>query len=144
MTRGLSKFIAIAAVMALAGAFGPAEASPKPHKSPPGGYIPPAPPAPATNPHLIYALEQLMTGSIPQELLVKLEPIHTLQGVEDLLKASNIAFRWGKMEMRSSDLSPEIIRQLTALPPGEVFVVPQGSPPGHIMVFNVILSTRPE
>ncbi len=144
MTLALSKSVAIAAAMALAGAFGAAEAAPKPHKPPLGRYVAPAPPAPIANPHLIYSLEQLMTGSIPQELLVKLEPIHTLQEVEDLLKAGNIEFKWGKTEMRSSDLSPEIIRQITALPPGEVFVVPQGSPPGQILVFNVILSTRPE
>lgn len=149
MTRSLSKFAAIAAA-ALAGALGAAQAAPRSHnaRQPPpsarGGYATPDLPAPSADPHVIYALEQLVTDAIPRELQAQMGPIHTLREIEDLLKANNIAFKWGKAEVRSSDLPPEIVRQITALPPGEVFIAQQGSPPGQIMVFGVILSTRPE
>ncbi len=149
MTHALWKFAAIAGAAALAGTFGIAQAAPKSHKSQPppaagGGYATPPPATPSADPHVIYALEQLVTGQIPQELQAQLGPIHTLREVEDLLKAHNIAFKWGKAEVRSSDVPPEIVRQISALPPGEVFIIPQRSPPGQMMIFNVILSTRPE
>jgi hypothetical protein len=149
MIRALSKSTAIAAAAALAGAFSAAEAAPKSHppRKPPtaaAGYATPAPPPPTADPHVIYALEQLITGQIPRELQAQIGPIHTLREVEDLLKANNIEFKWGKAEMHSSELPPELVRQMAALPPGEVFVVPQGQPLGQIMVFNVILGTRPE
>jgi hypothetical protein len=152
MTGPLSKSVAIVAAAALAGAFGAAQAAPRPHQPhqshpPPaagGGYASPGLSAPTADPHVIYALEQLVTGQIPPELQAQMAPLHTLRDVEDLLKANNIAFKWGKAEIRSSILQPELLRQITALPPGEVFVVPQGSPPGQTMTFNVILGTRPE
>jgi hypothetical protein len=145
MTRALSKSAALAAAVVLAGVIGPAEAAPKPHRPPAaGGYAAPAPPVPLALRPVVYGIEQLVTGSISPVLQAQMAPVHTLREVEDLLKANDVAFKWNKIEMRSADLPPEMVKQIAALPPGEVFVVPQGSPPGQIMVFNVILNTRPE
>jgi len=154
MTHALSKFAAIAAAAAaVAGAVvsGAAQAAPKPHTPNPsngGAFSSPGLGEPsadrAGDPHVIYALEQLVTGPIPREVLERLGPLHTLREVEDLLKTNNIAFRWDRVQMHSSAVPLKIIQQIVALPPGEVFVVPQGSPPGQIMVFNVVLATRPD
>jgi hypothetical protein len=151
MTHALSKFAAIAVGAAVLGASGAVLAAPKPHNPNPingGGDASPGPGDPAADltadPHVIYALEQLVTGAIPSEVIAKLAPLRSLREVEDLLKTNNIAFKWDRVQMHSSAVPPKIIKQMTALPPGEVFVVPQGSPPGQIMVFNVILATRPD
>jgi len=154
MIHPLSKLAAIAAAAGVLGASGAALGAPKPHNPNPvngGGYAPPNPAGPAgpaadgaADPHVIYALEQLVTGAIPSEVIGKLAPLHTLREVEELLKANNIAFKWDRVQMHSSAVPPKIIKQMAALPPGEVFVVPQGSPPGQTMVFNVILATRPD
>jgi len=151
MTHDLSKFAAIAAAATLAGAFGAAQAAPKPHNPNPingGGFASPGFGEPtgdrAGDPHVIYALEQLVTGPIPREVLERLGPLRTLREVEDLLKTNSIAFKWDRVQMHSSAVPAELIKQITALPPGEVFVVPQGSPRGQIMIFNVILGTRPD
>ena len=151
MTVPSSKSVAIVAAAALAGAFGAAQAAPKPHNPNPingGGFSSPgfSEPSPdrAGDPHVIYALEQLVTGPIPREVLERLGPLHTLREVEDLLKANSITFKWDRVQMHSSAVPIKIIQQMAALPPGEVFVVPQGSPPGQIMVFNVVLATRPD
>ncbi|MGZ5948192.1 MAG: hypothetical protein ACXWKV_16600 [Caulobacteraceae bacterium] len=145
MARYLSRTVAIAAAAALAWTAPAADAAPKPHKPPPARQpqAVPAPPA-AEPPRVVYSVEQLVTGALPPTVQTQLGPLHTLREVEDLLKAYDIAFKWNKIELRSAELQPDMVKQIDALPPGEVFVVPQGQPLGQIMVFNVILRTRPE
>src|SRR4051795_7922964 len=76
------------------------------------GAAPTAPPRapPAAAPQLvpgapvIYEMETLRTGPLPAEFIKKLEPLHTLQAVEDLLKANRIAFAWGRGQVSSGTM----------------------------------------
>jgi hypothetical protein len=89
---------------------------------------PPPPPAAGTTPlhAVIYEADILRTGPLAPELVQKLGPIHTLQGVEDLLKQNRIAFAWAHGEMKSGTMPADFAKQMDALPPGEVFVAQQG------------------
>jgi hypothetical protein len=74
----------------------------------------------------IYENETLRTGPLPPELLQKLGPIHSLQGVEDLLKQNRVPFAWARAQVNSATLPPDLAKQIEGLPPGEVFVLKQG------------------
>jgi hypothetical protein len=52
--------------------------------------------------------------------------LHTLQAIEDLLKANRIAFAWGRGLVSSGTLPAGFVKALDALPPHEVFITPQG------------------
>jgi hypothetical protein len=86
------------------------------------------PPAAGTVPlhAVIYETDTLRTGPLAPELIQKMGPIHTLQGVEDLLKQNRIAFAWAHGEVNSGAMPADLAKQMDALPPGEVFVVKQG------------------
>jgi hypothetical protein len=84
----------------------------------------PAAAAGSPAPAVTYILEQLQTGPLPPGVQRQLPPLHTLKDVEDLLKANYIAFNWRRVDVASTQLNPELARQIAALPPGEVFIVP--------------------
>ena len=93
----------------------------------------PAAPAPA-----IYTIEQLRTGPLANELQQQMIPLHTLGAVEDLLKRNKVSFAWTVADVRVDTLPAEAFRQLSALPPKEVFVMP-GS--GGVLI-GVILAKK--
>lgn len=75
---------------------------------------------------VIYEADTLRTGPLPAELIQKMGPIHSLQGVEDLLKQNRVPFTWAHGSLDSGTLPTDLAKQMDALPPGEVFVVQQG------------------
>jgi hypothetical protein len=87
----------------------------------------------------IYDMETLRTGPLPQEFVKQLEPLHTLQAVEDFLKLNRVAFAWSRSQVRSTSLPPDFVRQIDALPPLEVFVTAQSNG-GWLM--GVVLAKR--
>jgi len=101
---------------ALAAALATASAAP--------AQAPAAKPAPLHT--VIFETETLRTGPIPAELLQKMGPIHTLQGVEDLLKQNRISFGWQHQDVDTATLPVDLAMQINNLPPHEVFVLKQG------------------
>ena len=75
----------------------------------------------------IYDMETLRTGPLPDEFVKQLGPLHTLQEVENFLKANRVAFAWSRNQVRSTSLPPDFVRQIDALPPHEVFVTAQSN-----------------
>jgi hypothetical protein len=109
-----------------------------------------APPAPAPFPSApppsglsagatIYLMDQIATGPLPPEVLKAMEPLHSLDEVEALLKSKKIAFAWREAEISTQNIDPQVVGQVAALPPHEVFIAPQGA--GWIA--SVVLSARP-
>jgi hypothetical protein len=120
MTRS-PRLLALAAALSVAAA-GVAGAGPTaPPRAPPAAAPQLLPGAP-----VIYDMETLRTGPLPAEFIKQLEPLHTLQAVEDLLKANRIAFAWGRGQVSSGTLPAAMVKEIDALPPHEVFVTPQG------------------
>ncbi|MBS0332390.1 MAG: hypothetical protein JSS35_06450 [Proteobacteria bacterium] len=128
-----------------------AAAQPTPNTPPaqPGGQLfPPGPSAPAGQPGVmplpppavIYTMEQIAIQQMTPELQQALQPLNTLQQVEDALKVRGVPFMWRRAEVNSAGLPPDFARQLAALPPHEVFVAPQGRG-GAVM--GTIVQQRP-
>lgn len=90
-----------------------------------GAGAQPAPGVAAPLRPVVYEMETLRTGPLPPEFIKRLEPLHTLQAVEDLLKANRIAFGWNHADVSSATLPTTFTTRVDAMPPGEVFVVPQ-------------------
>ena len=87
---------------------------------------------------VIYEMDTLRTGPLTPELLKQLEPLHTLQAVEELLKANLMPFAWAHTQVSAGALPSQFTRQIDAMPPHEVFVVKQGE--GWLI--GVVLGTR--
>ncbi len=102
-------------------AAGAAGAAPTQPAAPPAGGTALFPATP-----VIYDLETLRTGPLPAEFLKRLEPLHTLQAIEDLLKANRIPFAWGRSLVSSGTLPAGFVKEIDAMPPHEVFVTSQG------------------
>ena len=114
--------------LALAALLGPASAT--------FAQPPPVVPLPAAS--TTYEMETLTTGPLSPGVLKQMEPLHTLQAVESLLKENYIPFAWAHRQVSAASLPPKFVSQLDALPPHEVFVVRQGEG----AVAGVILSKR--
>jgi len=93
-------------------------------QTPPGP--PSAPPANGGVHTIVFETDTLRTGPIPNEIIQKMGPIHTLQGAEDLLKQNRIPFSWQHSEVDSASIPIDLAMQLNNLPPKEVFVLKQG------------------
>ena len=108
----------IACAVALAAASGATAQTPSPPaQTPPAG----------TGLHtIVFETDTLRTGPIPNEIIQKFGPIHTLQGAEDLLKQNRIAFSWQHSEVDSAKIPIDLAMQLNNLPPKEVFMLKQG------------------
>src|SRR6185437_15771707 len=89
-------------------------------------------------PPMLYLMEEIATGPLPQALIDQMQPLHRLDDVEALLKRNRVGFAWRETEVSSAQMSPQLARQMAALPPHEVFVAPQGQ--GWIM--GAIVSQR--
>jgi hypothetical protein len=128
MSGKLSSLLVVAALAALPAAAAAQAATTVPPRAAPA----PAPPGKT------YILEQVVTGKLPQPLLDQMKPLKTLRQVEELLKANSVAYGWRKVEMNTTTLQPDALRQIDALPPGEVFVIPTG----ESLTMNVIVGRR--
>ena len=88
---------------------------------------------------VFYEIETLRTGPLPPEFIKQFEPLHTLQAVEDLLKANRIAFAWSRGQVSSGTLPAAFAKALDGLPPREVFVTSQGD---KGVLIGVVLDRR--
>lgn len=75
---------------------------------------------------MIYTFEQLLVAQVSPELRAALIPLHSLGDVEEVLKVRGLSFGWRRVEVNSAGMQPDFARKLAALPPHEVFIVPQG------------------
>ena len=81
-------------------------------------------------------METLRTGALSPDFVKRLEPLHTLQQIEDFLKANRIAFAWGRGTVSSGTMPAAFAKQLDDLPPHEVFITPQ---PNNTWLIAVVL-----
>lgn len=89
-----------------------------------------AQPAPSLAPSplaVTYEIETLRTGPLPPDIVKRMEPLHSLGAVENLLKENRVAFAWSYSQVSRTAMPAELVKQLDALPPHEVFVMPQSS-----------------
>lgn len=88
---------------------------------------PAAPPAAAPAPvsGKVYVLEMLQIGDLTADLKEKLVPLKTMADVEALLKRERVPFGWRIAEAPIASLPPKMVQLIDALPPHEVFVIPQ-------------------
>jgi hypothetical protein len=129
MPTNLRAALAVVAAVVLAPGLAAAQARP----------AAPAPAAPGAVKRVIYRMETLQTGELGPDVLEKLKPLNTLAECEAVLKAADMPFTWGKAEYDSDVIGPAFVRQLEALPPGEVFVVPRQ---GGGTLIGVIIGRR--
>jgi peptidyl-prolyl cis-trans isomerase C len=85
----------------------------------------------------ILVLDQLVApgGKLKKE---QLEPLKTLEQVKALFNTENIPYQENVAAVDTANTDPRMVAQIEKLPPGEVFVVPQG----QALVFNRVSSER--
>jgi len=110
--------LALAAALAVAAAPSHKAAPVRPTHPPPAA-APAVPDAPST----IYRIQQIAVGQpMTPELAKQLEPLHTLDDVEALLKANKITFSWRDLDVSSTRISEQMQQQIAKLPPHEPFI----------------------
>src|SRR3546814_17068254 len=70
--------------------------------------------------------------------LKKLKPLKTLGEVQALAAREGIKYHRGKGTLDAMQAPPELVKQIVALPPGEVFLLPAG----EATVANLVRATR--
>ena len=94
------------------------------------GQPPPVKPLPAPTQGQgrspVYEMDTLSTGALPPGVLKQMQPLHTLDAIEALLKENYIPFGWAHRQVSAATIPPGLVAQLDALPPREVFVTKQG------------------
>lgn len=85
----------------------------------------------------VYFVDQLIAApnKIPPE---QFRPLKSLGEVKALLDSQNVPYQEGATVMDSLTANPQLMSAVSALPPGEVFVVPQG----NALLFNQITGSR--
>lgn len=74
----------------------------------------------------VYSLDQI-AFAVPQgnaTLLKALEPIKTMEGVEQELIKSRVRYQRGNGKLDAVQVPPELMKRVAELPPGEIFVLP--------------------
>jgi EpsD family peptidyl-prolyl cis-trans isomerase len=74
----------------------------------------------------IYQLEQIQFAT-PADMskIRRLEPLKTMEQVEQQLILDRIEYRRGNGRLDSIGTNPDVVRQISRLPAGEIFIVPQ-------------------
>lgn len=87
----------------------------------------------------IFVVDQIRTPRpADPRLLERLRPLNTMEEVASLLRAENMPFQRGGDTIDAVGTDPNVVRQMVALPPAEVFVIPL---PGGLLI-NEIKETR--
>ena len=75
----------------------------------------------------VYKIDQIQFA-MPEDVnkLKRLEPLRTMEQVEQQLIQDRIAYRRGEAQLDSVGTNPQLLRQIAALPAGEIFIFPQG------------------
>lgn len=95
--------------------------------------------APSTTPTAerpVLLVDQIRSPPIPRELGPLLQPLNTLEQVEALLRSRGIAFKRERALIDTRTVNRELVKILAALPPGELFIVPERGE----MTYNRVLA----
>ena len=87
----------------------------------------------------LYILEHIQTSKLPDAMMEKIKPLNTLQEIEAILKLNGVPFAWRMAGMPVRQTPTELIKQIDALKPGDVFVIPEG----ERLNFYVLRAKRP-
>lgn len=86
----------------------------------------------------IYAVDQIrMARSTDPKVIKALEPLKTLEQVEDVLKANNVRYQRGSGNLDAVGTDPRLIEKISQLPAGEIFIFPSG----ELLLANQIKSS---
>jgi EpsD family peptidyl-prolyl cis-trans isomerase len=76
----------------------------------------------------ILVVDQLrMARPSNPQLLQQLQPLNTMEAIEQLLSANRIQFARGATRIDALSLPPQVLDQILKLPPNELFVLPAGN-----------------
>ena len=75
----------------------------------------------------IFLVDQYVARDVPPSLLKQLDPLHTLEEVGAVLTENNVAFSKTVGVLDALNIDPDAAEQIANLPPGEVFLSPEGS-----------------
>ena len=98
----------------------------------------------STNPDLyaqrkVFTLDQIRTPMVRDPgLIEELKPLKSLPEIAALLTTRGLRYQEGTAQLDTLAVPPEVVAQILKLPPGEVFVVPQG----NVMTINHIRATQ--
>ena len=74
----------------------------------------------------ILLVDQVRSAPFPRAWAPLFQPLKTLEEVEAVLKSKGVPFQRGRSFIDTRTANPELVRTIAALPPGEIFIVPQG------------------
>ncbi|MEW5685511.1 MAG: hypothetical protein AB1942_11385 [Pseudomonadota bacterium] len=85
----------------------------------------------------VLVIDQVLAGpnKIPPE---RFRPLKTLDEVKALLAQEGVPYQTNAATMDTVQANPQLLEQIKKLPPGEVFVIPQGG----ALIFNQINGSR--
>lgn len=86
----------------------------------------------------LYVVDQIVSAPLPPAVMQQMQPLKTLADVQSLLQRSNIQHQNAVATIDGASADPDLIARIAQLPPGEVFVVPNGGG----FVINQIRDTR--
>lgn len=86
----------------------------------------------------LLVVDQVVAPAVPPAVLRQMQPLKTLEQVEQLLDQNKVPHQRAVGAIDGATTDPEMIRKIAALPPGEVFIVPNG---GGVLI-NRIRETR--
>lgn len=85
----------------------------------------------------IYFVDQVVAA--PNKITPdRLRPLKTLDEVKAVLDSENVPYQIGAATLDTLSTNPQMVKAINALPPGEIFVVPQG----NALLFNQITGSR--
>jgi EpsD family peptidyl-prolyl cis-trans isomerase len=86
----------------------------------------------------IYTLDQIrIARPRTAQMMAEFQPLKTLEEVEAMLKAKGMNYQRGADRLDAIGSDPKLIKAIAALPPGEVFVVPNG----QVVLINRVRET---
>lgn len=89
----------------------------------------------------VFEVDQIrMAMTNDQALLRQLQAIQTLEEIKAFLDSRNIRNQQAPAEFDALNLPPQFVKQIIALPPNEVFIVPAG----NLLVISRLRNTRVE
>lgn len=72
----------------------------------------------------LFVVDQVVAPGVPQAVLREMQPLKTLDQVEQLLTQRGVPHQRAVGAIDGATSDPEMVKKIAALPPGEVFVVP--------------------
>lgn len=74
----------------------------------------------------IFVVDQIRMPRVPLEVLKTLEPLKTMEEIEDVLNKDHIPHQRGDATLDAVGVDPRLVEFILKLPPNEVFVLPGG------------------